>query len=239
LFDAAGWALLVGALFWVFYIALEPFARRRWPTILVSWTRMLAGEWRDPLVGRDVLIGCGFGTAISIVFDRFLSVLPVANSFVWYTDAGSFVARLFLLLADDTLFALGFLCGLSFLRALLRNDKSAMLLFVLLAALPVAPAVFTGRVVGPFSVNRMVLISYALVYPTLSMFVLMRFGLVALAAGYIVQDILLSYPMALHSSIWYSTATYSALAIIAVLALCGFKTSTAGRPLLDTLPSEE
>jgi hypothetical protein len=27
LFDAAGWALLVGALFWMFYIALEPFYR--------------------------------------------------------------------------------------------------------------------------------------------------------------------------------------------------------------------
>ncbi len=238
LLDFAGWALLVGALFWVFYIALEPFARRRWPTILVSWTRMLSGEWRDPLVGRDVLIGCGFGIAISIVFDRFLSVLPsVPTGFISSTDVG--VARFFSLLGVDTLFALGFLCGLSFLRALLRNDKSAMLLFVLLASVPVVPAVFLGRTAGPFTVNRLVLLSYALLYPTLSMFVLMRFGLVALAAAYIVQDILLTYPMALHSSIWYSTATYSALAIIAVLALCSFKTSIAGRSFLDSLPSEE
>jgi hypothetical protein len=27
------------------------------PELLTSWTRLIAGNWRDPLVGRDVLIG--------------------------------------------------------------------------------------------------------------------------------------------------------------------------------------
>jgi hypothetical protein len=31
--------------------------RRRWPATLVSWSRLLAGRFRDPLVGRDVLAG--------------------------------------------------------------------------------------------------------------------------------------------------------------------------------------
>jgi serine/threonine-protein kinase len=39
------------------YLALAPFIRRRWPSVLVSWTRAWRGELRDPLVGRDLLLG--------------------------------------------------------------------------------------------------------------------------------------------------------------------------------------
>ena len=53
----AGMALLVAALLWLFYLALEPYARRLRPWTLVSWTRLLSGGIRDAVVGRDVLIG--------------------------------------------------------------------------------------------------------------------------------------------------------------------------------------
>ena len=42
---------------WLIYIALEPFLRRRWPHRIISWNRLLRGNLRDPLVGRDILIG--------------------------------------------------------------------------------------------------------------------------------------------------------------------------------------
>jgi len=42
---------------WLFYLALEPIVRRNLPELIVSWNRLLAGDWRDPLVGRDVLLG--------------------------------------------------------------------------------------------------------------------------------------------------------------------------------------
>jgi hypothetical protein len=47
------WAVM----FWMFYIALEPFVRRHLPGLLVGWSRLLAGEFRDPIVGRDLLMG--------------------------------------------------------------------------------------------------------------------------------------------------------------------------------------
>lgn len=50
-------ALLLGALVWVGYLAVEPTVRRHWPQTLVSWTRLVSGRVRDPRVGRDVLIG--------------------------------------------------------------------------------------------------------------------------------------------------------------------------------------
>src|SRR5262249_25693108 len=47
---------------WLFYIALEPYVRRFWPQLLIGWTRALSGHLRDPLVGRDVLVGVAAGT---------------------------------------------------------------------------------------------------------------------------------------------------------------------------------
>ena len=54
---AAAGGLLAGAQLWLSYIALEPFVRRHWPTTIITWTRALSGGWRDPLVGRDILVG--------------------------------------------------------------------------------------------------------------------------------------------------------------------------------------
>ena len=47
---------------WVFYMALEPSARRFWPQMLTSWVRLFNGRSRDPLVGRDLLVGVVAGS---------------------------------------------------------------------------------------------------------------------------------------------------------------------------------
>src|SRR5690242_12075926 len=39
------WALYIVAFIWLFYIALEPEVRQRWPHRIVSWSRLLAGRW--------------------------------------------------------------------------------------------------------------------------------------------------------------------------------------------------
>jgi hypothetical protein len=46
-------AILQAGLAYVFYLAIEPYARRLWPRMLVSWVRVLDGGFRDPLVGRE------------------------------------------------------------------------------------------------------------------------------------------------------------------------------------------
>src|SRR5271157_6289972 len=49
-----------GAVVWLFYVALEPWVRRRWPHVLISWTRYTVKGIRDPLVGRGLLFGAVF-----------------------------------------------------------------------------------------------------------------------------------------------------------------------------------
>jgi serine/threonine-protein kinase len=53
--------LFTSSVLWLGYVAIEPFVRRQWPQVMVSWARLLAGDWRDPLVGRDILIGVTAG----------------------------------------------------------------------------------------------------------------------------------------------------------------------------------
>ena len=38
------------------YLAIEPWTRRLWPHVMITWARLLAGRWRDPVVGRDLLV---------------------------------------------------------------------------------------------------------------------------------------------------------------------------------------
>ncbi len=56
----------MGALTWMLYLAIEPYARRYWPRAIISWTRLLAGRIRDPMVGRDILFGCVAGAIVPL-----------------------------------------------------------------------------------------------------------------------------------------------------------------------------
>jgi serine/threonine-protein kinase len=59
-------ALFNAAFMYVAYLAIEPQVRRRWPRVLVGWSRLLAGNIRDPLIGREVLIGLALGAGLAV-----------------------------------------------------------------------------------------------------------------------------------------------------------------------------
>ena len=54
------------------YLALEPYARKLWPRALISWVRLLNGRFRDPIVGRDVLVGCIQGSSSILSTNRLI-----------------------------------------------------------------------------------------------------------------------------------------------------------------------
>ena len=57
IYEAISYAGIKSFLVGILYIALEPFVRRSWSEMLISWSRLMAGDFRDPMVGRDILIG--------------------------------------------------------------------------------------------------------------------------------------------------------------------------------------
>lgn len=78
-----GIPLFFSLLAWIGYMAIEPHVRRNWPNVLVSWQRVLAGRWRDPLVGHHVLLGCLAG-AVVIAIDSILSAFGACLKPVWW-----------------------------------------------------------------------------------------------------------------------------------------------------------
>ena len=59
-------ALFNAAFMYVAYLAIEPHVRRRWPKVLVGWSRLLTGHIRDPLIGREVLIGLALAAGLAV-----------------------------------------------------------------------------------------------------------------------------------------------------------------------------
>jgi serine/threonine-protein kinase len=144
-FTFAAFAILNTGFTWMFYLALEPFVRRLCPEILISWTRVLAGQLRDPRVGRDILIGMAAGTYVLLV----TLGAPLVTSLVTGTPA---TPR-----ATSVQYLLGFRHTASPLVRLVPNVlQTAMLttfLYVVLLAvarrrwivITVLLAIFTGR----------------------------------------------------------------------------------------------
>jgi hypothetical protein len=60
-------SLWVGVLIVLLYIALEPIVRKRNPGTIISWARLVTGDWRSPRIGRDLLLGLGLGGAFALV----------------------------------------------------------------------------------------------------------------------------------------------------------------------------
>src|SRR4029079_15401009 len=51
----------------LFSRVVEPDVRRLWPQMIVSWVRLLDGRLRDPLIGRDFVIGAAWGTVLRLI----------------------------------------------------------------------------------------------------------------------------------------------------------------------------
>jgi len=67
LVELVGASLFEGVAVIVLYTALEPTVRATWPSMLVSWTRLLGRDrvgWHDPVVGRAVLVGLVAGAVL-------------------------------------------------------------------------------------------------------------------------------------------------------------------------------
>jgi serine/threonine-protein kinase len=215
--------------FWVLYVAMEPYVRRRWPATLVSWSRLLAGGFRDPLVGRDVLFGCLMG-AFSIASARLGWFIPSwfgrPPSHPYFGPAWQFLGARPIIadLSNNLILSLFIsfviLFVLFLLRALLRKEWAAAVACTLLVAFfrpPSADALTPVTVVS------------ALVLTGLTVFLLMRFGLLAAVAAYFFTNILGSFPLTTQMSSWYSGYSVAGILLLAAMAFYAFYASLGGK----------
>jgi serine/threonine-protein kinase len=64
---AVGRAVVSAALLALLYLAVEPHIRRVRPEMLVTWSRLVAGRWRDTMLGRDLTVGAAIGVLLTLI----------------------------------------------------------------------------------------------------------------------------------------------------------------------------
>jgi hypothetical protein len=209
------------------YLSLEPYVRRHWPQTLISWSRILMGRIRDPLVGRDLLLGVILGVVWLLIFEvRYLLLMrmgapPDTQSADYLSGTRLALGAWLRHVPGSIQGTLLFFFLLFVLRVLLRKEWLAGVVFVSFWT--------TLKVLGS---NHIVLdvIVWVLLY-TVAVIVVFRIGFVALAVGIFCTDLLSSIPLTLDFSLWYAgNALFPLLSVIA-LALWGFYTAMAGKKL--------
>jgi serine/threonine-protein kinase len=217
-------SVFYAVLIWTIYLALEPFVRRHWPQTIVSWTSVLTGRVKDPIVGRDVLLGVALGMSwllISRILYLFTETSPKFGSLGGLMGIRSTLAQLMIGMPHAITQSLIFFFLLFLLRVLLRNPwlgaAACVLLFSLLNGLSNDQPLLAGTV--------------AFVLNGLGALVVLRFGILALGVGWFIDNFLPGAQVSVNPSAWYFANTVFILAFVVALATWAFFTSIAGRRL--------
>ena len=213
------------------YLALEPFVRRIWPHVMIGWTRLLSGGWRDPMVGRSVLIGgalCG-STAIlgvaQLALTRVLDIpppRPLGVNFYALSSPRVLIGDLAMQVPNALFNVLFFLMLLVLLRLLLRRQWLAYIGFVLIGGgivLAQMPDWRIGIVMGPL-------------LAVLWLVTMVRGGMLAFAVGFYLWNTIQQFPLTLDFSQVYAATSLMLLSGIVLLLVVGYSVALAGRSLL-------
>lgn len=224
---AISMALFLAALTWVMYMAVEPYVRRYWPHSIISWSRLLSGRARDPLVGSDILFGVFLGVIWIAIFQAASTIAirmgasPELFSSAFLSGVRPAMGAWLSQIPSSIIATLEFFFLLLGLRLLLRKDWLAAIAFV---------AIFSTLKSLGSSYPTVEIPAIILVY-SIAAVIVFRFGLVSLACAIFTVDLLANVPFSADLSAWYmSTSIFASLSVVA-LAGWGFYTSLGGEPL--------
>jgi serine/threonine-protein kinase len=222
---------------WIFYIALEPYVRRVWPETVISWNRLLAGKWLDPVVGRDVLAGSAVG-ALSMLLTlgeyaipKWLhgpSPLPSITSMTLMLNSTGSLAPLFTNAITSLYLGLLALLFLVLMRMVSNRQWVAGVAFIVVFAAATA----RYSVMSSWRLVPEDLLSWSFqgVLALLLLSLLTQHGLVAVIFCLLVRGLLTDFPVTWDFSAWYSST--SVIAIVSVFVMLGVGVYSAlGRPL--------
>jgi len=222
-------SLFDAAVIWMVYLALEPYVRRHWPHSIISWSRLIDGQFRDPAVGRDVLFGVVLGTIWTMIGEtadalgRSVGAEPSFHNVAFLNGMSSTLAQWTAQIPGAVRITLVFFFMLFILRALLRNQWIAAAVFV---------AIWTA-LQGLQNSHPLIAVPALIAIYSIAAIALVRFGLVTLAIAAFTTDSIGSLPITMNPSIWYFGSTAFVVASIVVLAAWAFHTATAGRKIFE------
>ena len=203
LFAAMRWAVALGALGWLLYMAFEPHIRKRSPASLVSWNRLLAGRFRDPMVGGHVLIGVALGVLgfFSISALTPLPFLETSAPTLPWSNLGLlslwFYLPIFAIAGGLTVPLI-----LSLISLAVRRRWAAAALFVVAVTLVVVPG---------YGEPTLATIARPAIAFTIGVIALIRFGVLATVATVYTNAAIAYSPLTTNWSAWYATAALFAI----------------------------
>jgi serine/threonine-protein kinase len=233
-------ALTLAMLAWLLYLALEPYVRRFWPEAMVSWNRLLAGRIRDPLVGRDVLVGFTFLGASNLVFSLalwlgesagFIYPIPRDTALTALKGGRFALGALFSAPLLSLTWASVLMFGFLLLRIIVRKTWIALIL--LCSFWGVIQGVAWFFFAPPDKMLFAVLLGVAQTgaIALLVAFLLVRFGFLALIAQFLLSGMLASYPQSMNPSLPYFTSSLIGTIVVVVIGVFAYRASMARRPL--------
>ena len=230
---AVSTGLFTACLVWVLYMALEPYVRRLWPQTIISWTRLMSGRVRDPLVGRDVMFGVILGLTWVVIYEIRLIVgasrfgmFPQLFSKEYLMGGRSTLGALLTQIPGAIQGTLVFFIILIALRSLLRHPWAGAAGFVL---------IFTTLKSLGSSHPLMEMTNGVLIYG-IAAFALVRFGLITLAVAVFVANVMLNVPVTFDFSRWYASSAMTVPLGVLVLGIWGFYTALGGQKLFKEQP---
>jgi serine/threonine-protein kinase len=214
---------------WLLYLALEPSVRAHWPHSLVTWNRLLGGEWKDARLASHILIGAAVGAAVwttAATMDYFLGTGMGGTSGIRAAlGTREWIGTHISTLAGDL--SVGLLCffALTGLRQLVKRDWVAAM---------IAAAFFTFSNSGSFTSSNWEVKTaiYLFVFGVLLM-VLLRYGLVTIIAAAFFIDSFDSLGLGGDWKAWYAPAGLATLALLAGIAVYAFWRSLGGRDVFE------
>ncbi|HEV3485876.1 MAG TPA: hypothetical protein VG106_10740, partial [Vicinamibacterales bacterium] len=214
-------ALFAGTFLCLVYLALEPHLRRRWPDRLVSWARLLSGNWRDPMVGRDILIGLLVGVLHGVLIFVASTIYNIADgagiepfgNVRGLAGAHQGAAKVLESASEGIVFALIVMMILMMLTILLRRRAIAIgAFYAMYIAILLTGSTDPGWL--PWYPLLAGIVTYAVV----------RYGLLAAAALHFGFEIVLHFPVP-DAIDWYTARTLVPLVCLLALAAWAFRTS--------------
>jgi serine/threonine protein kinase len=230
-------ALLSATVAALIYLALEPYFRRRWPRMLIGWTRLLGGRLRDPMIGRDALIGAAAGCVCAIVnklaipapaWFGFPPLEPFRTSFTALTE----LRHLGYLLLWSVQIAIGLALITAFLFLILRIVvRSSIAATSLLVPILVALMSANGAAPSNLAANFIAAVIVVLIFR--------RYGLFALTVLLLFGNFGTLVPFTLDNSVWYFGRSFFVIAMMSAVAAYAFWMSLAAQPMFGLVLEED
>jgi len=231
--------------YWLVYLALEPWVRRYWPQTMITWSRVLAGKWRDPLVGRDLL----FGTLLGIVYALLIVLYEYANlragapilgefGLAQLNGSRAFAGMIARLLVDEVSGSLLFLLTLFLVRTLLKKTWLVAVVWVLGWIVVRFMRVNWGNSPDQNILKITTGVFWLLLF-TILVFIMLRLGFFALVVAVFVLDSMINTFLTTDFTAWYGQSSLAIVMLISAVALWGFRLSLGDRSLFSPAALEK